>query len=72
MSATPGWLGGAAVTLDVPDLSGTTGWRSAFLPPPEVPVWWYLQATGSTGGAADGGICAENARYVYASHYGWS
>lgn len=67
VSATPGWLAGADVTLAVPDLSGATGWRSVFLPPPGTSVGWLLQATGSTGAAADGGVCAENARFVLAS-----
>jgi hypothetical protein len=54
------------VTLAVPDLSGATGWRSAFLPPPDASVGWIVQATGSTGAAAEGGICVEDARFVIA------
>ena len=64
--ATPGWLGGPAVTLAVPDLGGAAGWHDAFLPPPDASVGWIVQATGSTGAPADGGVCAENARFVLA------
>lgn len=65
MSASFGWLGGTSVTLALPDFSGVTGWRSAFLPASGASVRWYMAASGANSEAA-GGPCAENARFVVA------
>ncbi|AHG88568.1 hypothetical protein J421_1031 [Gemmatirosa kalamazoonensis] len=65
VTASSAWLGGPSVTLAVPDLARVTGWRSAFLPPPDSTVWWGLHATGANE-AASGGPCAEHARSVSA------
>jgi hypothetical protein len=64
--ASSAWIGGRAVSVAVPDLSGVTGWKSSFLPTPDAPIVWGLYASGANVAAA-GGACAEGARFFTTS-----
>jgi hypothetical protein len=64
--ASSAWIGGSAVSLAVPDLSGVTGWKSSFLPTPDAPIVWGLYASGANDAAA-GGACVEGARFFTTS-----
>jgi uncharacterized membrane protein len=59
LSATFGYLGGAATTLGLADYSGLAGWDNAWAPASASSVDW--NAIGS-GGNVTGSVCAENAR----------
>jgi hypothetical protein len=64
LSATFGYLGGAATTLALADYSGLAGWDNNWAPPVGSNVDWSV--TGS-GGNVTGLVCTEDARVVTAS-----
>lgn len=66
ISATMAWLGGASVTLSLPDFTGVTGWNNAWAPPTGSTVFWSMQ--GST--ATNPSQCAANAKYISAIQSG--
>jgi hypothetical protein len=59
VSATAAWLGGLAVSLEIPDFGGTAGWNNAWGPPTSSSTGWGVSATGATGAQ-----CTEGARTV--------
>lgn len=58
MLATAGWIGGTAVTLAFPDLSGVAGWNAAWAPPAGATGSWNMMTVGKTMGFA-GNLCVE-------------
>jgi len=59
LSATFGYLGGAATTLGLADYSGLAGWDNAWAPASASSVDWTAIGSGSN---VTGSVCAENAR----------
>jgi hypothetical protein len=59
LTASFGYLGGAATTLGLPDYSALAGWDNAWAPASASSVDWTV--TGS-GGNVTGSVCTENAR----------
>lgn len=57
--ATPGWLGGLSVSIEIPDLTGATGWNDSWAPTSASTSNWLFLATG-----ASGDTCTEGARSV--------
>lgn len=47
--ATPGWLAGLNVSLEIPDLSGVGGWDAAWVPGAAGTTQWLFSASGTSG-----------------------
>jgi hypothetical protein len=65
MSASPAYLGGAGVTLAMPDFSGLAGWDSAWAPAAASTGTW--NASGVTGAPP---FCIEGMLYAFAAQHG--
>jgi hypothetical protein len=66
VSASTGYAGTVGVVLATPDLSGVSGWDSAWAMSTGATGSWFLTLGGATGGS----ICAEGERTVSIRHRG--
>jgi hypothetical protein len=66
VTASFGWLGGAAATLAFPDYAGVTGWQDSWVPATSSTVNWTVSGTG-TNINTTANVCAEGAQIRSAS-----
>lgn len=60
LTATSAWIGGAAATLAMPDLSAVAGWNNAWVPAAAATTTWVVQAIGNN--PTGGNVCQEGGR----------
>ena len=60
ITASRAWIGGAAATVAMPDLSAAAGWNDAWVPASGSTGMWLVQLIGST--LTSGSLCEEGGR----------
>lgn len=63
IQATPGFIGGTAATLAMPDFSAVSGWSNAWAPASAATADWNVS---SVGGSTSTGLCTNGAKFLMA------